>query len=73
MTAHNDLLDNRNLRRDEVLQLAGFSKVTLRNRVAAGRFPEPMRLSKRMLVWRAPDVLEYLRDPATWAPAQKGA
>lgn len=37
-----------------------FGRSTLFDKVATGRFPEPVRLSQRLIVWRADTIRAYL-------------
>ena len=40
-----------------------FSAATLWRKVAAGTFPKPIKLSKRVTAWRVGDVRSYLQAP----------
>ena len=40
-----------------------FSAATLWRKVAAGTFPKPFKLSKRVTAWRVGDVRSYLQAP----------
>ena len=48
------------LRRDAVLDRVGFSYSTLRRKVKAGEFPQPIRLGPRMIGWWEFEVGEWL-------------
>ena len=43
--------------------LLPFSAATLWRKVAAGTFPKPIKLSKRVTAWRVGDVRSYLQAP----------
>lgn len=53
------------LRQPQVLSLVPISKSTLWRRVQARTFPEPLKLSQRVTVWRAEDIRRWI--------AQQGA
>ena len=44
------------LRIQDVLALVGFSRATLYRYTNAGRFPAPVRVGPRRVVWRASDL-----------------
>jgi len=48
------------LRQPQVLGLVPISKSTLWRRVHAGTFPEPVKLSDRVTVWRVEDVRQWI-------------
>ena len=48
------------LRRDDVLAACGFSYSTLRRKVKAGAFPQPIRLGPRMIGWIASEVQAWI-------------
>jgi prophage regulatory protein len=48
------------LRIFEVLEIVGFSKSTLNNRVKNGTFPAPVKLSARLIAWRTEEVLAWV-------------
>jgi prophage regulatory protein len=48
------------LRQPQVLSLIPISKSTLWRRVRARTFPVPVKLSERITVWRAEEVLEWM-------------
>jgi prophage regulatory protein len=52
------------LRLPEVIALTGMSRSTLYDRIAAGRFPEPLRLGTRMSRWRLGEIQHWLRQGA---------
>lgn len=43
-----------------------FSGTTLWRKLKDGSFPAPTKLSQRVTAWRAEDVREYLKDPASY-------
>ena len=56
------------LRQWQVLAFVPISKSTLWRRVQAGAFPEPVKLSTRITVWRAEDLRRWI-DAAAGAAA----
>lgn len=46
----------------DVTAMTGMSRSTLYGRIAAGRFPEPLRLGTRMSRWRLGQVQDWLRQ-----------
>ncbi len=48
------------LRQPQVLGLVPISKSTLWRRVQARTFPEPVKLSERVTVWRVEDVRRWI-------------
>ena len=48
------------LRLPQVLSLIPISKSALWQRVKDGRFPQPIKLSERVTVWRAADVHAFI-------------
>ena len=48
------------LRQPQVLVLVPISKSTLWRRVQARSFPQPMKLSARVTVWRAEDIRRWI-------------
>ena len=51
-----------------VIPIVGMKKSATHARIAAGRFPAPLRLSGRCSRFRAGDIRTYLRDPLGWTP-----
>ena len=49
-----------------VTRIVGMKKSATHARIAAGRFPAPLRLSVRCSRFRAGDIRAYLRDPLGW-------
>ncbi|KVD28187.1 helix-turn-helix transcriptional regulator [Burkholderia ubonensis] len=43
-----------------------FCRSTWSKLVAAGRAPQPQRLTQRTTVWRNEDIHAYLRDPLSY-------
>lgn len=50
------------LRQPQVLSFVPISKSTLWRRVQARTFPEPVKLSERVTVWRAEDVRHWIEQ-----------
>lgn len=48
------------LRQPQVLAFVPISKSTLWRRVQARTFPEPVKLSERVTVWRAEDIRQWI-------------
>lgn len=53
------------LRQPQVLAFVPISKSTLWRRVQARTFPEPVKLSARITVWRAEDIRCWIAQQAT--------
>lgn len=49
------------LRQPQVLFFVPISKSTLWRRVQARTFPEPVKLSERVTVWRAEDIRRWIQ------------
>lgn len=49
-------------RRPEFPALLPFSAATLWRKVAAGTFPKPIKLSKRVTAWRVSDVRSFIHS-----------
>lgn len=60
---------NRLLRRQEVEQIAGFSKSTLYDFIRQGLFPAPVRVGAQAVRWRESDIVRWLDG---LPPAQAG-
>jgi prophage regulatory protein len=52
------------LRQPQVLAFVPISKSTLWRRVQARTFPEPLKLSARITVWRAEDIRRWIAQQA---------
>lgn len=50
------------LRERQVLQHFPVSRSELWARVREGRFPAPVKLSRKIAAWRSQDILEVLRE-----------
>lgn len=48
------------LRQSQVLTFVPISKSTLWRRIQAHTFPEPVKLSERVTVWRAEDIRRWI-------------
>ena len=58
------------LRQPQVLAFVPISKSTLWRRIQARTFPEPVKLSERVTVWRAEDIRRWIAQqgqPGWWA------
>lgn len=53
------------LRQPQVLAFIPISKSTLWRRVQARTFPEPVKLSVRVTVWKAEDIRAWIAQQAT--------
>jgi predicted DNA-binding transcriptional regulator AlpA len=52
------------LRQPQVLAFVPISKSTLWRRIQARTFPEPVKLSARITVWRAEDIRCWIAEQA---------
>ncbi len=43
-----------------------FSESTRRRKIKEGDYPSPIMLSGQMSLWRARDIVEWLKDPTTY-------
>lgn len=50
------------LRQPQVLALVPISKSTLWRRIQARTFPEPLKLSQRVTVWRVEDIRCWIAE-----------
>lgn len=50
------------LKRDEVVEMVGYSPSTLRRRVDAGDFPRPLDLGGRRRLWRKDQIEAWIDD-----------
>lgn len=60
------------LRQWQVLAFVPISKSTLWRRVQVGSFPEPVKLSTRITVWRAEDLRRWIDAAAVTAASPEG-
>lgn len=61
------LVPDARLKIQTVTQLTGMSPSTIRRKVAAGDFPQPVRYGQRCTRWIAGQVTEWLRkDQRAW-------
>lgn len=51
-------------RRSKVEEFTTLSKASIDRRCRSGAFPQPIRLSKRRLVWRASEVIQWVEGLA---------
>ena len=61
------------LRQWQVLAFVPISKSTLWRRVQVGSFPEPVKLSARITVWRAEDLRRWIDATSVTAAPPGGA
>ena len=62
-SAHSPVLPQTGfLRQPQVLVFVPISKSTLWRRIQARSFPEPVKLSARVTVWRAEDVRRWIAE-----------
>jgi len=52
------------VRQPQVLALVPISKSTLWRRIQARSFPQPLKLSERVTVWRAEDIRHWIERQA---------
>lgn len=57
-----DAMQNRIIRRSEVLARIGLSSSTMYAMIAEGKFPKPMRLGKRAVGWKENDLDAWLES-----------
>ena len=50
------------LRRDEVLLIVPFSRATLYAEIKGGRFPAPIKISRKAVAWHEDEILDYLKS-----------
>jgi predicted DNA-binding transcriptional regulator AlpA len=50
------------LRQPQVLELVSFSARTLWRRCKAKKFPQPVKLSERITVWRTEEVVRWIAE-----------
>jgi predicted DNA-binding transcriptional regulator AlpA len=55
----------------EAKEVIPFSKSTLWRLVAAGKFPQPYKMSKGITVWRIREIREWLKDPVAFSVEPK--
>ena len=48
------------LRLEAVISLIGMKRSWILQKVKDGKFPKPLRLSPRAVVWRQSDVMEWI-------------
>jgi excisionase family DNA binding protein len=51
----------------EVAQRLKVGVRTLYRLVKSGMVPKPVRLSRKLIRWRAKDIDRFMRDPPRWA------
>ena len=50
------------MRRPEVERLLGVRRTTIYKWLAAGIFPEPIRLGPRVVAWRREDIVKWIAE-----------
>ena len=50
------------LRQPQVLRFVPISKSTLWRRIQSKTFPQPVKLSQRVTVWRAEDIRQWIAE-----------
>lgn len=50
------------LRVREICQVSGLARSTLYGEMRRGRFPAPVRISRRSVAWRSTDIDEWLKS-----------
>ena len=55
-------MDNRILRRTEVLFITGLATSTLYAKMRMGEFPSPIKFGRRAVVWRARDIMNWVEN-----------
>lgn len=58
-------------RMKDVIRITSLSRPTLYRRIAAGRFPAPVKLGGRASGWTAQSLKEWIDDPNGYAAAQE--
>ena len=53
-------MTNRLLRRPEVERLTGLSRASIYARMAAGSFPQPVRLGSNSVAWKLRDIENWI-------------
>ena len=56
------------IRQAKVLEIVPFSPATLWRKVKEGTFPDPLKLSPRVTVWRVRDVQQWVQAQAGVKP-----
>ena len=59
------------LRLPDVIALVGLSRASIYAKVAAQRFPGPIKLTTHASGWRLGDIRAWLTDPTGWSPASQ--
>lgn len=63
--------DDRFIRVDAVQRLVGFKKTEIGDRVRAGTFPKPIKLSTRVAVWLESDIRAWMAEQVAAARAEE--
>jgi len=64
---YSKLLPEAVLRLPDVLALVGLSRASVYAKVAARRFPAPIKLTAHASGWRMGDIRTWLADPTGWS------
>ena len=65
-------MEQRIMRRPEVLETVGIAVSTLYDWVASGRFPRPIRLGPKAVGWRVTDIDQWLAERPLVEATKKG-
>lgn len=57
-------MEERHLRLPEVIKTVALSKTEIYRRIRAEKFPNQVRLSHRVAVWRQSDIQNWLKELA---------
>ena len=55
-------MENRILRRTEVLFMTGLATSTLYAKMRDGEFPKPIKLGRRAVGWRERDIMDWVEN-----------
>jgi prophage regulatory protein len=54
------------IRLREVMARVGMARSTIYNHMAAGSFPQAVRISKGLVAWHEGDINAWVADPMGW-------
>lgn len=60
---------DRYMRLPEVMRVTGMCRSTIYDKMAAGTFPQRVRLSINCVAWRESQVSQWMDAPMEWAKA----
>jgi predicted DNA-binding transcriptional regulator AlpA len=69
----NSPANQRYIDQNELTTMVAASPNTLRTWEKFGLFPKRVAMSKRMVRWWLPDVLDWMKAPKEWKPKQDAA